>query len=476
MPLNLQNIITRGRRALLLAAALACALLPAPAAAHTRVERSSPADGDTAHGAVREVRLRFTRPVESELTTLTLFRGTAQVAAGGAKVEESEGKEYVLALGEPLAPGDYVARWKTVGGDGHVLEGSWRFTVAAVAAASTVPQGTPATAGLVQAPPPPPATDGTDDALEEEVGEAGRPLAVAVRWAWFASLLGMIGAVAFRYGVLPRLDRDAELQPVAARSEAVVWYVALGAAALSVAALFARLWMQVAALGGGEAAWDGARLDVLLRDTGWGLAWVLQAIATLAFVTGLFIARAPHGRAVGWMGAGAGAVLLSAVPALSGHAASVGRMNGVAILTDTVHVLGAGVWLGTLAALLAVGIPAALLSGELSGGAVAAMVRAFSPMALAGAAAVGLTGIVNVVFQLGALSDVWSTGYGRALLLKLGLLAGVAALGFYNWRRVLPTLGDDAATHRLRRSARAELGLGVVVLLVTAVLVALPTP
>jgi putative copper export protein/methionine-rich copper-binding protein CopC len=469
--------INRGRRALLLAAALACALLPAPAAAHTRVERASPADGDTAHGAVREVRVRFTRPVESELTTITLFRGTAQVAAGASKVEESEGREFVLALAAPLEPGDYVARWKTVGGDGHVLEGSWRFSVAAVASPSTVPEGTPAaTAGLVQAPPPAPTTDGTDDALEEEVGEAGRPLAVAVRWAWFASLLGMIGAVAFRYGVLPKLDRDPELHAVAARGEGAVWYVALGAAALSVAALFARLWMQVAALGGGEAAWDGARLDVLLRDTGWGLAWVLQAIATLAFVTGLFIAKAPHGRAVGWMGAAAGAVLLSAVPALSGHAASVGRLNGVAILMDTVHVLGAGVWLGTLAALLAVGIPAALLSGEASGGAVAAMVRAFSPMALAGAAAVGVTGIVNVLFQLDALTDVWATGYGRALLLKLALLAGVGALGFYNWRRVLPALGDDPGTRRLRRSARAELGLGVVVLLVTAVLVALPTP
>lgn len=476
MPLNLTNTIIRGRRALLCAAALACALLPAPAAAHTRVERSSPADGDTAHGAVHEVRLRFTRPVESELTTITLFRGAAQVAAGGAKVEEGEGREFVLALPAPLQPGDYVARWKTVGGDGHVLEGSWRFAVAAVAAPSAVPAGTDVSAGLAQAPPPPPTTDGTDEALEEEVGEAGRPLAVAVRWAWFVSLLGMIGTVAFRYGVLPRLDRDPELQPVSARAEAAVWFVALGAAALSVAALFARLWMQVAALGGGEAAWDGARMEVLLRDTGWGLAWVLQAIATLAFVTGLFITKAPHGRAVGWMGAAAGAVLLSAVPALSGHAASVGRMNGVAILMDTVHVLGAGVWLGTLAALLAVGIPAALLSGAGAGGAVAAMVRAFSPMALAGAAAVGVTGVVNVLFQLDAIPDLWGTNYGRALLLKLALLAGVGALGFYNWRRVLPVLGDDPGTRRLRTSARAELGLGLVVLLVTAVLVALPTP
>jgi len=475
MPLNLNNILLRGRRALLLAAALACALLPAPAAAHTRVERSSPADGDTAHGAVRELRLRFTRPVESELTTITLLRGTVQVAAGGVKVEEGEGREFLLALPAPLEAGDYVARWKTVGGDGHVLEGAWRFTVAAPAAASADTPTAPAAAGLVQAPPPP-TTDGTDDALEEEVGEAGRPLAVAVRWAWFASLLGMIGTVAFRYGVLPRLDRDDELHPVAARGEAAVWFVALGAAALSVAALFARLWMQVAALGGGESAWDGARLDVLLRETGWGLAWVLQAIATLAFVTGLFIAKAPHGRAVGWMGAAAGAVLLSAVPALSGHAASAGRWTSLAILTDTVHVLGAGVWLGTLAAILAVGIPAALFSPAISGGAVAAMVRGFSPMALAGAGAVGVTGVLNVLFQLNALPDVWTTGYGRALMLKLALLAGVAALGFYNWRRVLPALGDDPGTHRLRRSARAELGLGLVVLLVTAVLVALPTP
>lgn len=476
MTRTILDTISRGRRVLLLAAALACALVPAPAAAHTRVESSQPADGDTAHGAVRELRLRFSRPVESELTTITLLRGGTQVAAGASKEEGSEGRGFVLALPAALEPGDYTARWKTVGGDGHVLEGSWRFTVAAVAAASQVPEGTPAAAGLVQAPPPPPTTDGTDEALEEEVGDAGRPLAVAVRWAWFAALLGMIGTVAFRYGVLPRLDRDPLLRPIAARAEAAVWFVALGAAALSVAALFARLWMQVAALGGGEAAWDGARLDVLLRHTGWGLAWVLQAIATLAFVIGLFIARAPHGRGVGWMGAGAGAVLLAAVPALSGHAASVGRLNGVAILSDTVHVLGAGVWMGTLAALLAVGIPAALSATEGAGGAVAAMVRAFSPMALAGAAAVGITGLTSLVFQLDALSDVWSTGYGRAVLVKLALLGGVAALGFYNWRRVLPTLGDDAATHRLRRSARAELGLGLVVLLVTAVLVALPTP
>jgi copper transport protein len=476
MTRNLLKTITPARRALLLAAALACALLPAPAAAHTRVESTQPASGDTAHGAVREVRLRFSRAVESELTTITLFRGGIQVAGGGAKVEGGEGREFLLALPAPLEAGAYEARWKTVGSDGHVLEGSWRFIVAADSSVAPAPTAATVAAAGVDDPPPMPTTDGADEALEEEVGEAGRPLAVAVRWAWFAALLGMIGAIAFRYGVLPRLDRDPLLRPVAARAEAAVWFVALGAAALSVAALFARLWMQVAALGGGEAAWAGARLDVLLRDTGWGLAWVLQAIATVAFVLGLFVARAPYGRGAGWMGATAGAVLLSAVPALSGHAASVDRLSAVAIISDAVHVLGAGVWLGTLMAVMAVGIPAALTAGAESAGAVASMVRGFSPMALAGASAVGLTGIVNALFHVDAPADLWTTTYGRALVVKLALLAGVAALGWFNWKRVLPVIDGDGGPQRLRRSARLELGLGAVVLLVTAILVALPTP
>jgi putative copper export protein/methionine-rich copper-binding protein CopC len=465
MPLTLLNRMIPGRRALLLAAAVACALVPSTGAAHTKVDRSAPADGDTARD-VREVRIHFTRPVESELTTISLFRDGALVATGGRVVPRTEAREYLLALPRPLDGGAYEARWKTVGGDGHVLEGAFRFAVAGDPA-------DPAAAAPVQ-PAQPLAPDPGAARVGEEVGEAGRPMAVVVRWAWFASLLGMIGVVAFRYGVLPRLDRDPAHHEVAHRAEHAVWLVALGAAALSVAALMMRLYLQAASLGGD--AWSGPRLNLLLLQTGWGLAWVLQAIATLAFVLGLFVARAPYGKAAGWMGAAAGTVLLSAVPALSGHAASVTRWNAVAIVSDTVHVLGAGVWLGTLMAVLAVGIPAALSVGSGAAGAVLAMVRAFSPMALAGAAAVGLTGVVNAVFQITALPDLWATGYGRALLVKAALLAGVAALGWYNWRVVLPSLEVEPGAGRLRRSARLELGLGAAVLLVTAVLVALPTP
>jgi putative copper export protein len=62
------------------------------------------------------------------------------------------------------------------------------------------------------------------------------------------------------------------------------------------------------------------------------------------------------------------------------------------------------------------------------------------------------------------------------LLVKLGLLVGVMLAGAYNWRVVQRRLGPDDAAAQLRRSATVEVVLAVLVLLVTAVLVATPTP
>jgi putative copper export protein len=302
-------------------------------------------------------------------------------------------------------------------------------------------------------------------------------LPVLVRWGGFLALLGMIGAVAFYLFVLRRLRGDAVPERVVDRAAYGAWYLAAGAAALSALTLALRLWIQSAQLNGAAGAFESANLATLLTGTTWGGAWILQAIATVAFFVGLMVARAPHGRSVGWLGAAAAAVLVSAVPALSGHAASEERLTALAIASDTLHVLGAGVWMGTLAAVLAAGLPAAASApGDDGVPAFAAMVRAFSPVALVGAGAAAATGIVNSLFHVNAPGELFGTSYGLVLLLKLALLGVVAALGFYNWRRVLPDLDGEKSHARLRRSAGTELAVGTVVVLVTAVLVALPTP
>ena len=66
--------------------------------------------------------------------------------------------------------------------------------------------------------------------------------------------------------------------------------------------------------------------------------------------------------------------------------------------------------------------------------------------------------------------------YGLALAAKLAALAGVGALGAYNWRFTQPRIARTGGESRLRRFSVLELVLGVILLGVTAVLVALPLP
>jgi putative copper export protein len=77
---------------------------------------------------------------------------------------------------------------------------------------------------------------------------------------------------------------------------------------------------------------------------------------------------------------------------------------------------------------------------------------------------------------LHVLSNLWSTPYGVALIIKLLLVAFVFALGAWNWRRQRPTLGSEGAAMSIRRSSTAELTVATLVLIATAIVVSLPSP
>jgi putative copper export protein len=62
------------------------------------------------------------------------------------------------------------------------------------------------------------------------------------------------------------------------------------------------------------------------------------------------------------------------------------------------------------------------------------------------------------------------------LLIKLALVLLALGAGAFNWRRVRPRFEREDATAMLRRSGGVELALALGILLVTAVLVAVPTP
>lgn len=293
------------------------------------------------------------------------------------------------------------------------------------------------------------------------------------RWIGFAALLTVLGATVFRFGVVRATGGFAAPSAADAARRAA----GLGGAFAVVAALAAllRLWAQTRAfLDPGEPI--TADLLRVVLGTAWGKGWTAQFLAAWLAGAGFFVARLVRGP--GWIMAAMAASAMALAAPLTGHATASERAGAWGYPLEVLHILGVGAWLGTLTAVVFAGLPAARrLPREEGDRRIAVTVRAFSPVALTGAGTAVLAGVALAFRYLeGSLSALWTSGYGRALLLKVGVLAAVMAFGAWNWRVLTPTLGTEASSSRLRRSSLAELALGTVLLAVTAVLVNRPMP
>lgn len=480
----MQNM--RASLGLLLALVVAVLGTPTAALAHGELKSSVPAAGSRLAVAPTELRLTFTEAVEMTFTRVELVGPDSQlVALGSLAYADGDARRVVVAaIRGPLVAGTYTVAWQIAGADGHPVRGRFTFTVlpgATGLATAAVDPGTslPGEAAGITAPgqTPPPAAHHDPASLPENVGfDAESPLYVAIRWVTFTAILVVLGAVAFHLFVLGFLRRAQEpdspmLAPASARAATLgLW----GAIALGVAALL-RLYAQSYAFQGAEGALDPAMLGVIVGRTIWGWGWLLQVAGVVVAIAGFVAAR--RRRAAGWGIAALGSAALAFTPALSGHAAAVPQLTWLAVLADGVHVIGAGGWLGSLLFVVVVGLSAAyrLPEGERGRGA-AELINAFSPTALVFAGIVAATGVFSAWLHLDSVSALWQSEYGRTLLLKLGILSVVAGTGAYNWLRVKPALGNIEGAVRIRRSATLELAVGVLVLVVTAVLVATPTP
>lgn len=148
-------------------------------------------------------------------------------------------------------------------------------------------------------------------------------------------------------------------------------------------------------------------------------------------------------------------------------------------LLGPLHELGASLWLGTLCVLLIVGLPAIFLGavpGGQRGPLVAELVARFSRLALFAAGLLGITGIVLSWTHLKYLAALWTTPYGYVLDVKLLIVSVVVALGAWNWKRITPRLKEGDAVNALQRSVKVELGFAAIVVLLSTILVMLPTP
>lgn len=153
--------------------------------------------------------------------------------------------------------------------------------------------------------------------------------------------------------------------------------------------------------------------------------------------------------------------LCSLVPqAISGHA-SANADHDVAVDTMLVHLVGISVWIGGLVAFLGL---ARQRIDHLD-----VMARRYSTTALISFVAVALSGVGNTWVRFTYLSDLWTTDYGRLVLLKCVLLLSLGVFGFAHRQRTLPALRSGRRGPLLRVAA-VEIGVMAVTLGVAAAL------
>lgn len=215
------------------------------------------------------------------------------------------------------------------------------------------------------------------------------------------------------------------------------------------------------------AAWT-SYVGPLLSQTHYGRVWLLRPAALLLLWLGWLAGRkgrhaGGHGRLSAWL---ALAAVLAASRSLSGHAADWGDFTLPALM-DWLHLVAVGLWGGSLVALTLTGFDAfraARSTGESASDrrhAVARMASRWSTLAAASLAVVAVTGLYNAWLEVGRLSALWETGYGRVLLAKLALVAVIVMLGAANRYIGVPALrawaagnakGDAALAGFIRRA------------------------
>jgi copper transport protein len=407
-------------RALLIA--LLLALLPVQALAHAQLRAADPAPEAVVAEAPAAVSLTFNEPVSPLVLrwiapdgTLTDLTGTA--SGGTVTVTPPPG----------LPPGTQFLSWRVVSADGHPVGGTHSFHI-----------GAPTAGG--------PAADAPATGAAQAAAAARALLTVALAVALGAVLVPAL---------VTRSAPDAGLRRgglLAAALGAGAGVALLGAQGLDLLALPPAALLT-------PAPWLAVRAVPLSGTV--ALTWVALAFAALALV------QAAGDRVQRLLLALAAWALGAAAFATSGHAATATPL-AVARAALVVHGAALLFWMGALWPLLRL-VP--------QQGAAAALAR-FSGLAVPMVAALVLSGAVLTWLQAGGIAALAGSGWGRILMAKLVLVAGLIVLALRNRRVHLPALaaGDAAAAPRLSRSIRAEIALGLAVLVLASAFRLAPPP
>lgn len=426
---------TRHRRPVGLATVLAVlagmflALLAAsPAQAHATVVRTTPAIDEIVATAPQQVTVEFSEPVSVVAAETGVIgpdgeRADAEPAAG-------DGNVLTFFLGDDLPNGTYLVSYRVISADGHPVPGGFTFSIGERSAA------------------PDPAD------LVTDVDPLVNILVVVNRFLSYAGLVLLLGPGLLM--VAARL-RNGDFPPTRGPRRLMTAGLGLLAGTAAVG-----LYLHVPYTAGSSLfGFTGPDVAMVLESR-FGIAALLRLLIVVAAIPMIrWLTRAPDGLATKLAPAGL-AIALAVTWPMSGHA-TTSPAPPLTMVSDTVHVLAMGMWLGGLVTL------AAYLVRRSNTRGVRDLLPEWSRWATWLVAALAVAGLAQAVIEVGTVEALLQTRYGQLVIAKIVLFGLVLVAAFFARRAV--ARGDGSLLTRLRRIIAVELAVGAVLLGVSAVLV-----
>ncbi len=467
--------------------------------AHVSLVSSEPQNVSTVAGPVDEIRLTFSAQADPVADEFSL------VSSSGAEVPidsvtNDGGEVLVVSLAEAPPVGRTRLTWAIRSGDSHTMTGSVSFTVTEPSPGAVGVPDTSAVVGADQAVDA--ALEGNPETETDWSATGSAPsrtladhLATAARWLVYGAAFICIGGLAYLGFVHRGTPAECRRLVFYARRAAVVVVAASVAEWLAEVVAYSRgaVWDLVSPSAWNDLLGTGFAKGTALRLVGAGLVLVFTRNEVDRWDSGgdwpedpldrilddpvaqggvAVVDRAPalaRARVEASAGALIGAALLVISEAFIGHTATVTPRLAV-LVSDAGHLVAGAAW-SSGALMLAV----TLTSRRRSGRPLDARLLAtrFSVMATWCLVLVAVTGTAMAWSILGGPSALFSTEFGRVLLLKLVLVAGLVAVGGYNHLRLVPGLeaGDHDVEGRFASTITVEVALFTAVLAVTALLV-----
>ena len=470
---------------------LLLAFLSVTALAHAKLERSEPRSNSTLRQPPQLVELWFSEELESGFNSIEVRdQQGKRFDRGGVILSEGNKKAHISL--ERLGAGTYTVVWKALSMDQHTLRGEFTFTVAQGGVPGAATGSSPQVSGS-------PAMGSMPMGQTEESYEIYPGLS-AVRWVSYLAMMMLFGGFALYLLVLvPALGQESLEEPAKvaqvrhATARRIVKWSGISVVLLLLTSSVS-LVFQVSGVFDKSLAesLSPSLVGQVIFNTGYGGHWFLEILSIALFIVILAILsrklrRAPDQahRAPWWVGLFAGAVLLIA-PSWTGHAVAAVRDFRLAVVTDWLHLLAGGFWVGGLFH-LAMTLPTALAGVDRTHriSLLAQVIKRFTRVAMPSVALLVVAGLYNTWVHVPSFSGLWLTPYGNTLLLKLffvGLMLLLGGLNNFHFGKRVARLAkmqgeaeNDAERVKLERgfarSVLLEAAIGVVVLLVTSTLV-----